>query len=508
MAQIKMTTDQAVQALVNLTAKLTQMKKEGVATGSSLKQLQLQIDQIQRATAKAGTGITMLGNTLTITTAKTNKATVATTANTAATNKNTVATGKATKANKGLGISFANLAKGFIAMKLFQGALQLTKAYFDLIKTFDSLHFALVKTSGSMMEAANSQRFLFRLAEDFGVELVATTERFIKFSAAARQSGLSIKDTEAIFKSMTKAAGVLGLKTDETRGIYLALEQMLSKGKVTTEELRRQLGERLPGALGIMAASMGVSLTQLDKMLKKGEVLSAEVLPDFALAVEAAYGIETVDKINTVVAAQNRMTTNWQKFVKSFTEDDSKIKATMTMWYDFWSRVGRGAREAFATQGMTFQDAVSDAERDMEKTLKDSAIKKINLQAETGKKIEDLEKAKLANIAKMNKTDDKEELNRLNDAQDEILREIVEFNKKVVKAESEDASDRFDNHLRIFEEEKGLYDKALKDLEEKKAEMSKAIDTSGAFGYFTPHAKLTLKNEIEELEASLVELTR
>ena len=36
---------------------------------------------------------------------------------------------------------------------------------------------------------------------------------------------------------MTKAAGVLGLKTDELTGIFLALEQMISKGKITTEEL-------------------------------------------------------------------------------------------------------------------------------------------------------------------------------------------------------------------------------------------------------------------------------
>ena len=103
------------------------------------------------------------------------------------------------------------------------------------------------------------------LTESFGVSLVATTERWIKFKEAAQLSGLTLLQTEDIFRSMTKTSAVLGLNTDELKGIYLALEQMMSKGKVTTEELRRQLGERLPGAMGIMAKAVGVTIPNLIK---------------------------------------------------------------------------------------------------------------------------------------------------------------------------------------------------------------------------------------------------
>ena len=61
---------------------------------------------------------------------------------------------------------------------------------------------------------------------------------------------------------------------------------------------------------------------ELDKMLKAGEVLSAEVLPKFARAVELAYDIENVERINTLVAAQNRLTKSWQLFIKNITEGD------------------------------------------------------------------------------------------------------------------------------------------------------------------------------------------
>ena len=41
----------------------------------------------------------------------------------------------------------------------------------------------------------------------------------------------------------------MGLSADQTSGVLLALQQMISKGTVQAEELRGQLGERLPGAL-------------------------------------------------------------------------------------------------------------------------------------------------------------------------------------------------------------------------------------------------------------------
>ena len=43
----------------------------------------------------------------------------------------------------------------------------------------------------------------------------------------------------------------------------LALAQMASKGTVQAEELRGQLGERLPGAFKIAAAAMGVTQAEL-----------------------------------------------------------------------------------------------------------------------------------------------------------------------------------------------------------------------------------------------------
>ena len=82
--------------------------------------------------------------------------------------------------------------------------------------------------------------FLSETAINYGQDILTLTERYIKFRAATKQSNMSVQDTQKIFDSAAKAAAVLGLRTDEVNGVFLALEQMISKGKVT-EELRRQL---------------------------------------------------------------------------------------------------------------------------------------------------------------------------------------------------------------------------------------------------------------------------
>lgn len=228
---------------------------------------------------------------------------------------------KKTSAFKGLITSLRNYLVLYVSISQLTG---LVKNIFNTTKNLDSLDFSMKKVITDQREFAQTQEFLSNITTAYGAELISTTERYIKFRAAAQQSNLTAKDTQQIFESMTKIAGTLGLKTDELTGVYLALEQMLSKGKVTTEELRRQLGERIPGAFGIMAKAVQVlnpnievTISTLDKMLKSGSVISAEVLPEFARQAEKAFGVENVTKVNTLAAAQARYTIALQETVKA-----------------------------------------------------------------------------------------------------------------------------------------------------------------------------------------------
>ena len=244
--------------------------------------------------------------------------------------------------NKGLINSFKNLAKSamsyFAAMIAVQQIVRFfTQTLFNMTKKLDSLAFSMKTVIKDSSELAVTYVFLSNTATNYGHDLLTLTERYIKFRAASMQSNMAATETMKIFDSVAKAAGVLGLKTDEVNGVFLALEQMISKGKVTTEELRRQLGERLPGAMGIMAKAMGVSISQLDKMLKAGEVLSDEALPKFAVELQKAYGIEAVNTIDTLVAAHGRLKTSWVQFVDELNASDG-YKAAINNWNNAFTR--------------------------------------------------------------------------------------------------------------------------------------------------------------------------
>lgn len=235
-----------------------------------------------------------------------------------------------TKRTNGLATSFKKLAKSvagyFLAIASVQRIVQFfTRDLLNMNKKLDSQEFAMKTVIKDNIEYKTTIAELSEIAKNYGQDLLVLRERYIKFRAAAIQSNVSAQDTMKIFNSTAKAAGVLGLKSDELNGVFLALEQMLSKGKVTTEELRRQLGERLPGAMGIMADAIGVTISELDKMMKKGEVLSSMALPKFAEQLERAYGIEYVTNIDTLAAAQGRVNTAWIEFIESIESSEIYI---------------------------------------------------------------------------------------------------------------------------------------------------------------------------------------
>ena len=93
------------------------------------------------------------------------------------------------------------------------------------------------------------------------------------------------------------------------------LSQIAGKGKVSMEELRGQLGERLTPAMAIAAKSMGVTTAELEKMVESG--ISAEAfLPKFGAAMEEAFaGAESAQ------ASVNRLKNQFDELLLKFGEE-------------------------------------------------------------------------------------------------------------------------------------------------------------------------------------------
>ncbi len=172
---------------------------------------------------------------------------------------------------------------------------------------------ALKNVSGSTLQYAENQRFLLRMAKKYGSEVNALTNAYAKFTAAASTAGMAVSNQQKIFESVSRATTAFGLSADDSNAVFLALSQMMSKGKISAEELRGQMGERLPIAFQAMAKAAGTSVAGLDKLMKAGSVMSADVLPKFADALNAMIPNVNTDNAETSV---NRLQNAFTEFTK------------------------------------------------------------------------------------------------------------------------------------------------------------------------------------------------
>ena len=241
---------------------------------------------------------------------------------------------------KGLGIykstsnSLKNLAqsiKGYIGASLgIYAVVSVFKNIFETAKKLDSLRFTLQAIITDSNELANTQYYLTDISNRYGQELLSLTDNFVRFKAAIKSSNMTVAEGNKIFESFTKVGAVLGKSTADMDLIFLALEQMISKGTVASEELRRQLGERIPGAVAIMAKAVGVSTKKLGEMLKAGKVMTEDVLPKFAIEMEKTFGTTSLNEVNNLNAATNRLKNSWIQLVDAVTTDNKVVFTGIT----------------------------------------------------------------------------------------------------------------------------------------------------------------------------------
>jgi tape measure domain-containing protein len=137
------------------------------------------------------------------------------------------------------------------------------------------LRIALSGVSTSSKDYENNLQAVNRLSQRFLIPLKDTTEQYTKLQASVQGAGLNSKQTETAFKGIAAAIIATGGSAQDLNSALLATSQVFSKGKLSAEELRGQIGERLAGAFTIFAASIGKTPQQLDKALKDGEVTLA-----------------------------------------------------------------------------------------------------------------------------------------------------------------------------------------------------------------------------------------
>ena len=295
-------------------------------------------------------------------------------------------TEKATKKAKGFGNAMQFIVGLGIAGYMKNTALEIDRVANRMKFATDSVE----DFNQSMALSADT-------ANELGLALVPTQRGLATLQASAKGTSLAGKDIEELFKGISQASGALSLTADETNSVFLAFSQIISKGKVQAEELRSQIGERLPGAMKLAEKAMGVTGAELDAMLQSGTLMADDLLPKLAKEFQKTFSEQAL-KNTTSLTSQLNILENSIKI----------ISASTFQWAENTFEVLEGYNKI--AEAIEAKNIVEKSEQDLientKRLFKESAIERIKLlneekasAIERGLSLKELEKELSTTIA-------------------------------------------------------------------------------------------------------------
>lgn len=210
---------------------------------------------------------------------------------------------------------------------------------------FQTMNRTLAVLTGSTAAAAKEFEYIKGVANRTGSDIKGMGDAYIRLAAATKDTALEGGQTKRVFEAVSGAMGMLGASSAETENALMAVSQMVSKGVVSMEEMRQQLGERLPGAFQVTAKELGITVADLNDLISSGKLAADDMLPAMARGLETMYN--TGAKNDTLIGKWTEFT-NAVKVSSAAVGDSGLLDSLLTV-----GRIGAGAI-AHLTEGFIF----------------------------------------------------------------------------------------------------------------------------------------------------------
>jgi tape measure domain-containing protein len=205
---------------------------------------------------------------------------------------------------------------------LFQ-AVNLVKSAIDTQQKRQGIQIQLLTANhGNTARATRDWEMLRKEGDRLGLVYEDLASHFANFKIGANAAGLTTLQTNDAFIKTAEIVSAMRLSVDDADGVFRAFVQILGKGKVMSEELTQQLGDRLPGAVAMFGQAMVKAgkidtIQQLPKFLKDGKAGIAEFQKFIA-----AYNDMVKDQVDasskTLFAQFNRLKNAYHDFLADF----------------------------------------------------------------------------------------------------------------------------------------------------------------------------------------------
>lgn len=223
------------------------------------------------------------------------------------------------------------------------------KEIYSINVSFQKMEAGIRAVSGSAESAAEQMEFIRQVSNRLGLDVTQVGEGFTRFLGSLQGTTMTANEAQKVFYGLSQAARVLHLDAQDQEGIFKALGQIMSKGSLQAEELRGQLGDRMPAAFAVMAIAMGKTTAELGVLMKKGQV-TGQVLKEAMINFSVEYKKMTAagldQSVNGLQAAMGRLGNAFKYLVKDFGEggfnDAIKVLAEdFTDWMNSMRESGR-----------------------------------------------------------------------------------------------------------------------------------------------------------------------
>lgn len=167
------------------------------------------------------------------------------------------------------------------------------------------------KLNGDMQAIEKEIRFVREEADRLGIEFETLLDQYTKFVNNVPDGSLTLDQIRFTFSGIAEASRAAGLGTQDIQSVFVALGQIASKGAVQLEELRQQLGERIPAAIENTAKGLtdltGELVTTEDLLarINRGEV-SSDAIVALAKSLKDEFGPSLATALDSPLASLGR----------------------------------------------------------------------------------------------------------------------------------------------------------------------------------------------------------
>ncbi|OCP21895.1 MULTISPECIES: tape measure protein [unclassified Ensifer] len=167
-------------------------------------------------------------------------------------------------------------------------------------------------------DAADQVKYLVDMAREAPFQLDNLTASFTKLKATGTDP------MKGSLQSLVDGVSAFGGNGEALERTILGISQASGKGVIQMEEMRQQISESMPQAMGLMAASMGVSIATLVDHIATGRMAAKPSLEAFYQELDRSFGGSAVRMMQTFSGQLSRAKTELQQFARIIGDVDLK----------------------------------------------------------------------------------------------------------------------------------------------------------------------------------------